>query len=213
MNPSTSEHHVTAPADIDPDRRAATVDLIGATRALMLSAATSELPVEDLAEATKLIAEVAERLGSVARPRALRMPLDTPGQIRAAGPGAVWQTYQTNAFGVPLSITFDGDTARATLVANATHEGPPDSVHGGISAHLMDSILGGLVQATGALAVTGTLDLRYLNRTPLDTTLDIFAEITGRSGRKIHARSWIEHQGTRCVEATGLFIRIDGVTA
>lgn len=191
----------------DSDRRPATVELVAATRELMLAVGTTDAPVDDLAEATKAIASLADRLGADTRRRVLRTPFDLPAQVRAAG--TAWHTYVINPFGIPLEIRFDGDRARATLVADALLEGPPEALHGGLSAHLMDCMLGGLVQSTGEMSVTGTLDLRYLSRAPLDVPLELGAEITGRSGRKIHARGWIEHDGVRCVEATGLFIRVE----
>ncbi|WP_200951237.1 PaaI family thioesterase [Nocardioides sp. Root140] len=206
-NPRESE----ATPVTDPERRAATVELVEATRALMLAVATTDLPVDDLVEATKSISGLADLLGTETRTRVLRTSFELPAELRGAG--EPWRTYGVNPFGIPLEIHFDGDTARATLVGDALLEGPPDHLHGGFSAHLMDCLLGSLVQGTGERAVTGTLDLRYLSRTPLDAPLDLHAEITGRSGRKIHAVGWIEHEGVRCVEATGLFITIDGVHA
>ncbi len=195
----------------DPERRAATMELVEATRALMLAVATTDLPVDDVVAATKEIAGVADRLGAEARTRVLRTPFEVPARLREAG--EPWRTYGVNPFGIPLEIHFDGDTARATLIGDALLEGPPDHLHGGFSAHLMDCLLGSLVQGTGEESVTGSLDLRYLSRTPLDVPLDLHAEITGRSGRKIHATGWIEHEGVRCVEATGLFITIAGASA
>lgn len=195
----------------DPDRRAATTELVGATRELMLAVGTTDLPADELAEATKAIAALADRLGADARRRVLRTPFDAPA--RAREDRRVWRSYEVNPFGIPLEIRYAGETARASLVAGALLEGPPDSLHGGFSAHVMDCMLGGLVQATGTKAVTGTLELRYVNRTPLDAELDLFAEVTSRSGRKIHAQGWIEHDGLRCVEATGLFVRVGGEPA
>ncbi|MDT0203213.1 PaaI family thioesterase [Nocardioides sp. AE5] len=195
------------------DRRTATIDLVAATRTLMHAAATSDLPADDLAEETKAIQDVASRLARRSRPRVLRIPFELPGSIRAQGPDAVWQTYELNPFGIPLQVRFDGDSSHGTFVADGLHEGPPDSLHGGWSAHLMDCMLGGLVQATGAMSVTATLDLRYRHKVPLERRVDLLAEITGRSGRKIRAQGRIEVDGIVCVEARGLFVRVDGGSA
>jgi acyl-coenzyme A thioesterase PaaI-like protein len=81
-------------------------------------------------------------------------------------------------------------------------------VHGGYLAHLMDCMLGTLIQATGRRSVTGTLDLRYHARTPLDVPLELGARILATSGRKTTAEAWVEVDGARTVEARGLFIEL-----
>ncbi|QIX28564.1 PaaI family thioesterase [Nocardioides sp. JQ2195] len=177
----------------------------------MLAAATTEATPAELEAARAAIAAVTEELGVRVRDRVQRTDLRMPERVRDAGPQAQWQTYDLNPLGVPLRIRFDGDRAYADLVANALHEGPPDLVHGGISAHVMDCMLGGLVRATGTRSVTATLDMRFLAPTPLDQPLQVTSRIVERSGRKVWAEGWIEHDGTRCVEAKGLFIRVDGV--
>nr|WP_179503923.1 PaaI family thioesterase [Nocardioides daedukensis] len=178
----------------------------------MHAAATTDLPVDDLATARRAIESVTAELSARARDRVLRIPFDLPAQVRAAGPEAEWNTYALNPFGIPVRVTFDDETSRGSFVPGALHEGPPDSLHGGWSAHLMDCMLGGLVQATGARAVTATLELSYRHRVPLDSEVSMEATITRRDGRKIFAEGWIEHDGVRCVEATALFIRVDGIS-
>ncbi|KRF21291.1 thioesterase [Nocardioides sp. Soil797] len=186
----------------------ATSSLVTATRELMLAVATTEASTEELRAARDAIAAVSASLCRSVRPRVQRMDFDLPARIRDRGPQAHWQTYELNPFGIPLRVHFDGDAANAELRANALHEGPPDHVHGGMSAHLMDCMLGGLVQATGTRSVTATLDLRFIARTPLDEPLQLGSRIVERSGRKVWAEGWIEHRGTRCVEAKGLFLSI-----
>lgn len=200
---------MSAPADVVPDQRQATLDLVAATRELMLATATSRAPVEELRRVEQEVRQLSAELNEHASPRVLRTPFDLPAQIRAAGPNTPWQMFEQNPIGFPLEVSLDGDTATGRLVANALHEGPHDSLHGGLSAHIMDCILGGLVQSTGVRAVTATLTVRYRNKAPLDQPLDLGARITRVDGRKIHTEGWIEHDGKRCVEATGLFIVID----
>src|SRR3546814_12418635 len=98
-----------------------------------------------------------------------------------SGPEAEWNTYALNPFGIPVRVTFDDETSRGSFVPGALHEGPPDSLHGGWSAHLMDCMLGGLVQATGARAVTATLELSYRHRVPLAREVDRKSVVEGKS--------------------------------
>ncbi|MBM7519646.1 PaaI family thioesterase [Nocardioides nitrophenolicus] len=186
-------------------------ELAAATRRLMLAAATTDVEPDQLRAARDRMDELAATLGRRTRPRALRASFDEPARAREIGPGLAWPVFRFNPQALPLAIRFDGDAASATTVPNALYEGPPESVHGGYLAHLMDCMLGTLVQATGRRSVTGTLDLRYLARTPLDVPLELGARILETTGRKTTAEAWVEVDGARTVEARGLFIELQEV--
>jgi acyl-coenzyme A thioesterase PaaI-like protein len=198
--------------DVSHERRQASADLVAAARELMLAAALSDLEVEDLAAAQELIERTTALLGGRTRPRVLRPGFTGPAEARDADEPYPMSVH--NPMGLPLVIRFDGATAcRGTVTAGALCEGPPESLHGGWSAWLMDCMLGILVQAQGRPAVTGSLDVRYLRRTPLDTPLELGSRIVGRDGRKITVEGWIEHDGQRTVEALGLFVQLAPVPA
>ncbi len=186
-------------------------ELSAATRRLMLAAATTDVDVEEMRIARARMDELAVLLERRTRPRALRASFDGPSLAREAGPEAIWPIFRFNPQARPLDLRFDGDTASATTIPNALYEGPPESVHGGFLAHLMDCMLGTLVQTTGRRAVTATLDMRYRARTPLDRPIELGARIVEASGRKIVAEAWVEADGVRTVEATGLFIELKEV--
>jgi len=82
-------------------------------------------------------------------------------------------------------------------------------VHGGFSAHLLDCMLGTLMQARGSRSLTASLDLRYLRRTPLDEPLDLYSRIVEIEGRKTVAGGWIECRGECTVEARGVVVRVE----
>ncbi|MCF8785077.1 PaaI family thioesterase [Rhodococcus ruber] len=200
---------MTRTVDVPADLREATAELVAATRALMLAAATTTADADTVRAARVTIAELAETLGSRPRPRVLRPPFDGPSRSRDTGGREPWALFTHNPMGIPLEIYFGADEARARLVANALHEGPPDSVHGGFSAHLLDCMLGTLMQARGSRSLTASLDLRYLRRTPLDEPLDLYSRIVETEGRKTVAEGWIECRGERTVEARGVFVRVE----
>lgn len=181
-------------------------ELTRATRRLMLAAATTALPPEEVSAAVRELDALAERLAVSRRPRALRASAEGPSVTRAAGPDVPWRTFPYNPQAFPLDLHLDGDTAWAHITANALYEGPPGHVHGGFLAHLLDSMLGTLVQSLGRRAVTATLDLRYLAPTPLDVPLELRAAHVETSGRRVVVEGWIEHDGVRTVEARGLFV-------
>ena len=194
--------------DVSTERLGASLALVAATRELMLAAATTDADVVTVRDVCAVMEELTRRIGPQDRPRVTRTPFDGPARARAAGPDHVWNLYALNPGGIALSISFGVDDARARVIPNALHEGPPDCLHGGISAHLMDCMLGALLRAHGHRALTASLDMRYLQRTPLDHPLDLSARIVESVGRKIVVEGWIEHDGERTVEARGLFVTV-----
>jgi hypothetical protein len=87
----------------------------------------------------------------------------------------------------------------------APYEGPPDLVHGGVSAMILDQMLGEAAGAGGKPGMTGTLTLRYRQGTPLG---DLRAEawIDRVQGYKTWAKGHILGPDGVTVEAEGLFI-------
>lgn len=88
----------------------------------------------------------------------------------------------------------------------AAYEGPPSLVHGGVSALVLDHILGeaasdGLTKAL----YTGTITVRYLRGTPLGP-LRAEASIYRKEGVKTYARGHISDASGVTVEADGVFI-------
>lgn len=88
----------------------------------------------------------------------------------------------------------------------AAYEGPPSLVHGGVSALVLDHILGeaasdGLTKAL----YTGTITVKYLRGTPLGP-LRAEASIYRTEGVKTYARGHISDASGVTVEADGVFI-------
>lgn len=86
------------------------------------------------------------------------------------------------------------------------YEGPPGLAHGGISALVLDHLLG--EAASGGLTkprFTGTITLRYLRGTPLGP-LHAEASIERTEGAKTYARGFIRDAQGPTVEAEGVFI-------
>lgn len=73
-----------------------------------------------------------------------------------------------NPIAPPLSITnFDDGRAESEFHLGAAYEGPPGLVHGGVSALLLDQLVGQAASAGGHPGMTGTLTLKYHRGTPL----------------------------------------------
>ena len=112
-----------------------------------------------------------------------------------------------NPIAPPLVIHHDEDgRCWSDFTLGAAYEGPPGMVHGGISALLLDHLLGeaasgGLVQPR----FTGTISLRYLRGTPLGP-LHAEAHLDRVEGHKTYARGFISVADGPTVEAEGVFI-------
>lgn len=183
-------------------------ELVTATREFMLAATTTGVEAATVDTVVESLGELTRTLNRSKRKRAIRAPFDEPARARASE-AAAWEMGGYSPMGIPLTVRFEGeDSARASLVADALHEGPPDLLHGGFAAYLMDCILGVLLQARGIRAMTASLDLQYLRPTPLDDTLELSSRICSILGRKITVEGWIEHAGVHTVEARGLFIAV-----
>ena len=87
----------------------------------------------------------------------------------------------------------------------AAYEGPPTLVHGGVSALILDQLLGESAGARGRPGMTGTLTLRYRRPTPLGA-LRAEAGIDRVEGIKTYATGRIIGPDGVTVEAEGVFI-------
>jgi acyl-coenzyme A thioesterase PaaI-like protein len=210
--------------DLDAAHLAGREALVAAVRELNLATGTTLLDGADLDEVTGAITELTRVLGKESTDRVVRGSFLAPRERVMRGMPVLLHQLNPALPGVEVVVGHDdgpeamvaalvegnpeGLTATAELTVDGLHEGPPDSVHGGTISFLMDCLLGVLVQATGIASVTGTLGLRYLQRTPLDQPLTLRARIVRRDGRKILTEGTVEHGEVRTADATGLFIAV-----
>lgn len=113
-----------------------------------------------------------------------------------------------NAIAPPMRIhRGDDDMWVSDLTLGAAYEGPPNLVHGGICALVLDHLLG--AAASNGLTepvFTGTITLRYLRGTPLGE-LRAEAWIDRTDGAKTFARGVLRDAEAVTVEADGIFVR------
>ncbi len=112
-----------------------------------------------------------------------------------------------NAVAPPLVIEHEGDTGRvwSDFHLGAAYEGPPTLVHGGVSALILDQMLGVAAGAGKRPGMTGTLTLVYRQGTPLGP-LRAEAWIDRVEGIKTWAKGRILGPDGVTVEAEGVFI-------
>ncbi|GAA4739889.1 PaaI family thioesterase [Nocardioides endophyticus] len=111
-----------------------------------------------------------------------------------------------NAVAPPLHIDRES-TGRvwSSFHLGAAYEGPPGLVHGGVSALVLDQLLGEATGAGGRPGMTASLTLIYRRATPLgDLRGEAWIERT--EGIKTWARGNLSDDEGVTVEAEGLFI-------
>jgi acyl-coenzyme A thioesterase PaaI-like protein len=130
-------------------------------------------------------------------------------RFTASGRGRPWGNPVVgvrNPGSPPVIVERDpSGRARSSFHLGAAFEGPPGLVHGGVSAMILDQMLGEATGAGGKPGMTGTLTLRYRRGTPLG---DLRAEawIDRTEGIKTWARGHLLDAEGVTVEAEGLFI-------
>ena len=90
-------------------------------------------------------------------------------------------------------------------------QGPPDHVHGGAMAAILDEAMGGVAWLSGHPVVAAGLNITFRNMLPLDTACVVEAEITAVDGRKISTRGSLRGRDDQAVyaEGTALFVTLD----
>lgn len=137
---------------------------------------------------------------------------DGPAGVTFNGTGRSWNwgnavVGDRNAIAPPLVIEhLEPGRARAAVELGAAYEGPPGMVHGGVSALLLDHLMGetasnGFTRVT----FTGTLTLRYLAPLPLGP-VELSARIAEDDGRKVTVTAGIGTRDEVAVEASGIFV-------
>lgn len=190
----------------DAEPLAAAADLGTALRELIEVSVTTTVAPAEVRGAAELVRQATERL-AVARRTASQLPaLDdlTTGR-RVFNP----VTGIGSALAPPLAVHRDGDGVAAEVILGVAYEGPPSFVHGGMSALLMDQLLGSAAAAAGLWGMTARLELDYRGPLPLETKLALRAGVAETSGRKSVITGTIalaDDPDRILVEARGVFV-------
>ena len=112
-----------------------------------------------------------------------------------------------NPIAPPFQFTMENEVMYATGSFDSQYCGPPEGVHGGHVAALMDELLGVTCVMCGHGGYTGTLSVRYLSPTPLDIELSGKAWVETINGRKAVIVGKLRAGDRVCAEAEGLFIK------
>nr|WP_204331399.1 PaaI family thioesterase [Geodermatophilus sabuli] len=115
--------------------------------------------------------------------------------------------------GVAVPLDLRPDPAGGGVVARAAlgqrYEGPPTFLHGGISALLMDQVLGHAAIAANRWGMTVGLDVRYRRPVPLHVTVRLAGRVAAIDGRRTTVVGTIaadDAPDVALVEATAVFV-------
>jgi acyl-coenzyme A thioesterase PaaI-like protein len=90
------------------------------------------------------------------------------------------------------------DGVAAPIVIPGSYAGPPGVAHGGIVALYLDEVLGAAVlRATGRVAVTGELTVRYLVPVPIETPILGLGRLAADHGRYVDVEAELQEGVTR----------------
>ncbi len=181
--------------------------LTRATRALADAQLRTEVDLDEAAKVTSEIEALTERLLRKAKDGALGTELG-PGEHEVRNHGnAVMGLRNPFASMDVRRKRIDADRhVHAELDLGALYEGPPGLVHGGVSALILDQVLGEAAAVGGGPGMTGRLTVHYRRPTPLGR-LTTEGWLDSQDGRKSIVKGHLKDgDGNVTVEAEGLFI-------
>lgn len=197
--------HVEGLSSADVERLRATYGpLADSVRQLIDATIRTEVDADEIA------AVKAEIDAATARLRARQ--IDGPFGVRftSAGDRMPWGNPAIglrNPIAPPLVMVKNSDGSMHTdFHLGAAYEGPPDHVHGGMVAMVLDHVLGEVAaNDPQSPRFTGTLTIRYLRATPLGG-LHAEGRITRIDGIKAFAAGHVSDAQGITAEAEGVFI-------
>ena len=190
------------------DRRAAVAELGAELRTLADLVTRTEVGADVLRDSARRLREVApalrERIRGMAEPASVD---DLMGGVRMFNPviGA------GNPIAPPMRIEIGADGAEGWCTLGHAYEGPPMYGHGGVSAMLVDQLLGHAAAASGHPGVTTDLSVRYRRPVPLDVPLRIWARVVEADGRRTSVVGGIttaDEPDVPLVEADARFLKM-----
>ena len=190
------------------ERREVVAELGDALRDLMSRSIGSEVGVDVLrqvaAEARELAAALAERQRRLDEPSSVD---DLRRGQRPFNP----VVGRGNPFAPPMQVEVVDGVAIGTCTLDRRHEGPFTFAHGGVSAMLLDQIMGHAAAAAGHPGVTGRLEVRYRDAVPLGQPLRLRADFIDVLGVRSAVRGSISlatAPDRALVEAEGRFLAL-----
>ena len=117
-----------------------------------------------------------------------------------------------NPQGMRLEFSLDEESRQAIchFKLSRKYTGPPGHSHGGIIATILDEAMGKVNKFRNVLALTSSMEIKYLKPVPLGQALTVTAQEQSVDGRRhINMAEIINAKGDVLARSTGTFIAID----
>ncbi|MFF7656666.1 PaaI family thioesterase [Streptomyces sp. NPDC007983] len=198
------------PKDEQLDHQRAAITVLGdELRALVDATVRTAASVETLERVADGVRGLTRQLTGRRRgPADIPAVDEFPGGVRMYSP----VTGTGSPLAPPMRVATNGDGVVGHCTLGIAHEGPPGYGHGGMSAKLLDELMGWACAAAGTPGMTIALRLRYHRPVPLETPLRVVAHVTGTENRKILVAGSISTErapSTALVTAAGTFVAPD----
>ena len=108
-----------------------------------------------------------------------------------------------------IGLKFFKESNESVLAVTSVHPmfaGPPERVHGGIQALIVDEVMGALNRMRGRQAFTAYLNVNYRGPAPLNVDLSFRAWVDKIDGRKVFLKATGQESNNIFMDADGLFI-------
>ncbi len=190
------------------DRRAAVAQLGDALRDLTSRAIGSEVPVD----VVRSVADDVRRLAALLAGQ--QRGLDEASSVDDLHRGQRWFNPVVgpgNPVAPPMGVEIVDGVAIGSCILDWRYEGPPTYAHGGISALLLDQIMGYAAAAAGHPGVTARLEVRYRSTVPLGEPLRLQARLIDVLGVRAAIRGSVSLASAPddpLVEAEGRFLTL-----
>ena len=132
--------------------------------------------------------------------------LDTLKQLPEHGSCFICGSENPHNLGLRWYVDEKG-VVSSEFTLTLAQQGPPGHAHGGLSAAVLDEVMGAAVWQAGYTVAAAKIEVNYRKPVPLGQCIKTKGYITRRNGRKIYARGEIcLPDGTLLVTGKGLFI-------
>ncbi|SDE25149.1 PaaI family thioesterase [Glycomyces harbinensis] len=192
----------------EPDRRREAVAALGGgLRRLTEAAVRSTAPTGELHALAEQVEKLAADLEAAGRRPVGSIPEFDDLRVgrRAYSP----VTGDGHPGAPPVAMARAENGVKGTFTLGMAHEGPPRFAHGGVTALVLDELMGWAARTTGSPSMTVDLRFAYRGPVPLNAPLIAEAEVTERDGRSIRVRGRIAAEARpdeTLVEADGRFV-------
>jgi acyl-coenzyme A thioesterase PaaI-like protein len=196
--------HVENLSAADIERLRATFEpLTRSVRELIDATIRTEVDDDAVATAITEIDSATKRLRTQQRDLSFGIQFGTDGDPMPWG-NAVIGVRNPTAPPVVIHKMPDGSVT-TDFYLGAAFEGPPGHVHGGVSAKILDHVLGDAASVPGKHRLTGTITMRYRRLTPLGR-VHAEAKVSHTNGVKTFVVGHLADDAGVTVEAEGVFI-------